>query len=198
VTRESELQAFAELQAELGQNSPREMPVDVAEQLDEPAKPKRKKRVTPKERSLRECRRRGWTAGDVERRIPFPRPRGTTFDLFGVIDIVALVVEIDTAKSYMLGDEPVRRAVSTIGIQACPGDRHADHRAKILAEPRARQWLEVPGNRLELWSWSKHGAHFERPHWDLRVEVFTLDSAWLEQEVDERVDEPADEGDGDE
>jgi hypothetical protein len=145
---------------------------------------RRKKRVTPKERCLRECRRRGWTAGDVERRIPFPRPRGTTFDLFGVIDLVA-IIPAD-------GEHPAR----LIGIQACPGDRHADHRAKILAEPRARRWLEVPTNRLEL-SWSKRGAHFERPRWDVRVEVFTLDSAWSQQEVGEQVDDAADQAGGD-
>lgn len=160
------------------------------EQLEQPAKRKRKKRVTPKERCLRECRRRRWTAGDVERRIPFPRPRGTTFDLFGVIDLVAIVPAEGERSAHM------------IGIQACPGDRHADHRAKILAEPRARQWLEVPGNRLELWSWSKRGAHFERPHWDLRVEVFTLDSAWSQHEVgddvDDRDDHAGEQGEGDE
>lgn len=164
-------------------------------ELEQPAK-RRKKRVTPKARCLQECRRRGWTAGDVERRIPFPRPRGTTFDLFGVIDIVAIVTETDTAKSYEIGGEPARRALGTIGIQACPGDRHADHRVKILAEPRARLWLEVPGNRLELWSWSKRGAHFERPHWDLRVEVFTLDSPWSPV-ADDEVHDDVDGADGD-
>jgi hypothetical protein len=159
---------------------------DAPDAEEPPPARKRKKRVTPKARCLQECRRLGWTAGDVERRIPFPRPRGTTFDLFGVIDLVA-IIPAD-------GEHPAR----LIGIQACPGDRHADHRAKILAEPRARQWLEVPTNRLELWSWSKRGAHFERPHWDLRVEAFSLDSAWSsQQEVGDDVEQPADEADDD-
>lgn len=151
---------------------------------------KRKKRVTPKERCLRECRRRGWTAGDVERRIPFPRPRGTTFDLFGVIDLVA-IVPAEELHGYVNADgSPQYRAAHMIGIQACPGARHADHRVKILAEPRAREWLAVPGNQLELWSWSKRGSHFERARWELRVEAFTLDSAWSSPQLGEVAEDP--------
>lgn len=126
-------------------------------------KKKRKKSKLPSARTLGECRKRGWIAGIVERRIPFPRPRGTTIDLLGIIDIVALDMAAPTGQR-------------TIGIQATTGNggRHAEHRAKILAEPRARQWIEA-GNRLELWSWALQGARGKRKTYTLRVEVFTVE-----------------------
>jgi len=125
---------------------------------------KRKSRATYSARTITECKRRGWIAGNVERRIPFPKPQGTTIDLFGVIDIIACDL------SAPLGQR-------TIGIQATSGGTGgavAPHRAKILAEPRARQWLEA-GNRLELWSWAKQGRGKVK-RWTLRVEVFTAES----------------------
>jgi len=136
---------------------------DAQEASELAPKKKRKKSTLPAARTMDECRKRGWIAGIVERRIPFPRPRGTTLDLFGVIDIIAL----DMAA-------PVGRR--TVGIQATTGNggRHADHRAKILAESRARDWLEA-GNRLELWSWAKQGSAGKRKLWTLRVETFTVD-----------------------
>lgn len=154
------------------------------------------KRQSPTSRSLAECRKRGWPAGVVEKFVKFPPP-GHHVDLFGVIDVVGLVTD----------DESGVRCIATIGIQACAGSGHGARRAKILAEPRARQWIEA-GNRLELWSWSKRGAHFERGRWVLRVEVFTLDSAFTidsawsppsGHEVAEDVDAAADDGahDGD-
>ena len=126
-------------------------------------KKKRNKSKLPSARTLGECRKRGWIAGIVERRIPFPRPRGTTIDLLGIIDIVALDMAAPTGQR-------------TIGIQATTGNggRHAEHRAKILAEPRARQWIEA-GNRLELWSWALQGARGKRKTYTLRVEVFTVE-----------------------
>lgn len=148
-----------------------------------PAK-KRRKGTSPTARTLAECRKRQWPAGVVEKFVRFPPP-GHHVDLFGVIDIVAIVTELDTATSYALGDEPPRKATSTLGIQACAGGNgdHARRRAKILAEPRARQWLEA-GNRLELWSWAKQGARGKAKRWTLRVEVFAAESwfdAWPDQ-----------------
>lgn len=131
-----------------------------APEAEEVAPKKRKKAVPTTARTLAECRRRGWIAGVVERRIPFPKPRGTKIDLFGVIDVVAIAPGVKGA----------------IGIQSTAniGGHHAKHRDKILAEPRARQWLEAD-NRLELWTWAKQGARGKAKRWTLRTEVFTLD-----------------------
>lgn len=135
---------------------------ELAEQLA-PARAKRKKRKsksTYSARTIAECRKRGWIAGNVERRIPFPKPQGTTIDLFGVIDIVAVDI------SAPLGQR-------TIGIQATSGGTggsHSPHRAKILASADAKIWIEG-GNRLELWSWAKQGRGKVK-RWTLRVETY--------------------------
>lgn len=152
-----------------------------APEAEEAAPAKRKpKRKTMTSRALDECRKRGWPAGVVERHIPFPRPQGTTIDLFGVIDVVAIAPG------------------AIVGIQVTSGTNHASRREKILATENARRWIAEGNGRLELWSWSKRGSHFERPHWELRVEVFTLDSAWSQQEVEQEVDHNSDDaGDDD-
>lgn len=130
--------------------------------LESKAKAKRRKsKATYSARTIAECRRRGWLAGNVERRIPFPKPQGTTIDLFGVIDIIALDLSAPVGQR-------------TIGIQATSGGTggsHSPHRAKILAEPRVLDWLAA-GNRLELWSWAKQGAAGKRKTWTLRVETY--------------------------
>ena len=138
-------------------------PDDVDEvRRDVPADPapkaKRKKSTPTTARTLDECRKRGWIAGVVERRIPFPKPRGTKLDLFGVIDVIAIAPGVK----------------GSIGIQSTAniGGHHAKHRDKILAEPRARAWVEAE-NRLELWTWAKQGGLGKRKLWTLRVEVFT-------------------------
>ena len=122
-----------------------------------PVKKKRKKAVPLTARTLVECRKRGWIAGVVERRIPFPKPQGTKFDLFGVIDIIAV-------QPGQLG---------SLGIQATAniGGHHAKHRDKIIAEPRSKIWVDA-GNRLELWSWAKQGARGDRKLWTLRIETY--------------------------
>lgn len=134
-------------------------------------KKKRKSSTSPNARTLAECRKRGWIAQTVER--PWNPHTKVTLDLFGVIDIVA----IEPPNDEILGGPRI------IGIQACSGGRsgadgrgsdHAARRAKILAEPRAKQWVEA-GGRLELWSWSKRGAAGSRKLWTLRVEVFTVE-----------------------
>ena len=132
------------------------------------AKPKRKKTTSPTARTLAECRKRGWPAGVVEKFVRFPPP-GHHVDLFGVLDIVAIVTMVHDA--YQFGDEPPRRGAATIGIQACAGADVGRRRKKILAEPRARQWVEA-GNRLELWSWALQGARGKQKRWLLRVETY--------------------------
>lgn len=150
---------------------------DPENELNAAPRKKRKSSTSPTARTLAECRKRGWIAQVVEQHLPFPKPFGTKRDLFGVIDIVAIVTEL-AGVAYMLGDEPPRKAVGTIGIQATSGNtggEHSKRRAKILAEPRARQWCEA-GNRLEIWSWAKQGARGKAKRWTLRVEVFTVES----------------------
>jgi hypothetical protein len=108
--------------------------------------------MSPTARTLAECRKRGWTAQVVERRIP---GRFISVDLFGVIDIVAI------ADGCILG------------IQATTGAHHANRVAKINAEPRVALWLGA-GARLEVWSWSKGGAQGKRKLWHLRAESVVM------------------------
>lgn len=128
------------------------------------AVPKKRKRssTSPTQRTLAECRKRGYIVQVVERWNPHARKR---IDLFGVIDVVA----IDDGTTI-----PHAGGGRILGIQACSGTDHAKRRAKILAEPRAKQWVEA-GGRLELWSWSKRGERGKQKRWALRVEVFTVE-----------------------
>lgn len=179
----ADLHAFGELQAELGRNAQREVRSDVFEQLEPrddqgdafdearneeldaiPVETKRKKPVSMIQKCNEELRRRGCPYGVVEKFVRFPPP-GHRVDLFGVIDIVALVPG------------------AILGIQASTGKGHAAHRTKILASSKAREWVARNG-RLELWSWALQGARGQRKRWTLRIEAFTRESAWqLDSEV---------------
>ena len=108
--------------------------------------------MTPTARTLAECKRRGWIAGVVERRIPY---KPISIDLFGCIDIVVAMPD------------------GIVGIQACAGASHAARRAKALAEPRLAAWLAA-GARFEVWSWSKRGGRGKRKTWQLRAESLTV------------------------
>ncbi|MCA1833025.1 MAG: hypothetical protein ABR520_11185 [Mycobacteriales bacterium] len=139
-----------------------------------PAKKRRKSSISPTSRTLAECRKRGWIAQVVEQHLPFPKPFGTKRDLFGVIDIVAICPGCPSDFS----DAPFIGRPSIVAIQATSaltGGNHAARRAKILAEPRAKAWVEA-GGRLELWSWSKRGDRGKAKRWTLRVEAFTAES----------------------
>lgn len=139
-----------------------------APEAEEAAPRKKRKSTSPTARCMAELKRRGWTAGIVEKFVGFPPP-GHRVDLFGIIDIVAIVPPTSTGSFCFTPG-------AIIGIQASPGSTHAAHRDKILAEPKAREWLSVPGNRLELWSWSKRGDRGKAKRWTLRVEAFTAES----------------------
>jgi hypothetical protein len=132
-----------------------------------PAKAKRKKSTSPTQRTLAECRKRGWIAQVVERYNPHAKVR---VDLFGVIDLVAIVTASDPTPKGLEGSH----APAILGIQACAGASHAARRDKILAEPRAKGWVEA-GGRLELWSWAKQGDRGKVKRWTLRVEVFSAE-----------------------
>lgn len=110
-------------------------------------------KTSPTQRTLAELRKHGRTSQVVERWNQHARVR---VDLFGVIDLVALAPGV------------------VLGIQACAGASHAARRTKILAEPRAIQWLQA-GAALEIWSWAKQGARGKAKRWTLRVEAITLE-----------------------
>lgn len=129
-------------------------------------KAKRRKAKSPTQRTLDELRKRGWTAQVVER--PWNKFSKVTLDLFGVIDLVAIVP--CTASGGVSNG-------AILGIQATSGSNHASRRTKILAEPRAKEWVDA-GGRLELWTWSQrvaykaNGSKAMRPAWTLRVETY--------------------------
>jgi hypothetical protein len=107
---------------------------------------------SPTQRTLAECKKRGWTAQVVERFNTFTKRR---IDLFGVIDIIAITPE------------------GIMAIQATSGQtggNHSTRMAKIKAEPRAKQWIDA-GGKFEVWSWAKRGAAGKRKLWTLRVEA---------------------------
>ena len=109
--------------------------------------------MSPTQKSLAECRERGWTCQVVERWIPQARRR---IDFLGVIDIIALT------------------GTGILGIQACAGASHAARRTKAMALPGLRAWLEC-GGVFAIWSWSKRGARGKRKVWTLREERITTE-----------------------
>lgn len=120
----------------------------------EPKPAKRKsKAASPTARTLAECRRRGWLAGVVERRLP---KQFVTVDLFGFIDIVAL------------DGRPGVLAIQATGETA---SGNVSLRLRKIREERAdnaRAWLAA-GNRIEVWGWGKRGGAGKRKLWTLRV-----------------------------
>jgi len=107
---------------------------------------------SPTQRSLAECRRRGWLAAVVERWNPHAKVRQ---DLFGCIDILAVT------------------PTGPLGIQACAGASHAARRTKALSEPRLTTWLGA-GCTFAVWSWSKRGSRGKRKQWALREEFILV------------------------
>lgn len=105
--------------------------------------------MSPTQRTLAECRKRGWIAQVVERWNPHARIRQ---DLFGCIDILALTPD------------------GILGIQACAGPSHAARMAKALREERLQRWRDA-GGLFAVWSWSKRGARGKRKTWTLRTEA---------------------------
>lgn len=108
---------------------------------------------SPTQRSLAECRKRGWIAQVVEKWNPHARVRQ---DLFNCIDIVAITPD------------------GILGIQACAGASHAARAAKMRAEPKTLAWLKA-GAFLTVWSWSKRGPRNKAKHWTLREEVIAIE-----------------------
>lgn len=122
--------------------------------------------VSPTQRALAECKRRGYEAQVVERFNSFTKRR---HDLFGCIDIVAVTpapppapTMVDEEGPFSLG--PPGRI---IGIQVTSGTNHAARIAKIKAEPRMAAWAKA-GGLLWVWSWALRGGRGKRKTYQLR------------------------------
>lgn len=100
---------------------------------------------SPTQRSLQYCRKQGWVAGVTERWNSYVKIRQ---DLFGFIDIIMLDGGI-------------------LAIQATTISNMAARRKKILAEHRARSWLDAGGG-IEVWGWAKRGKVGKRKLWTLK------------------------------
>ena len=96
-------------------------------------------RTSPTQRTMALLRRDGVTCAVVEKWLQYVGPHGVRQDLFGFIDVIALV--------------PGR---GIVGIQCCARSGHAEHRRKIVEErtEEAQTWLEC-GGEIEIWSWAK-------------------------------------------
>lgn len=116
--------------------------------------------LSPTQRTLKALRDEGAICGIVERFNIHVGPHGIRQDLFGFIDLIALV--------------PGR---GIVGVQCCAGSGHAAHRTKILENETAPEWLKS-GGKVEIWSWSKRkvkrGGVAER--WMPKVEEITVDN----------------------
>jgi len=117
-------------------------------------------KTSPTQRTVAECKRRGWLVQNVEQTIRIPGGRTFKRDLFGGIDLVA----IDDA-----GERPL-----LIGIQTTSGAHHADRRAKLLALEPLKRWV-MTGAELHVWTWAKQGPRGKRKTWTLRIEPITVD-----------------------
>jgi len=102
--------------------------------------------MSPTERTLAECKRRGWPCQVVERFCIYSKRR---IDLFGIIDILAIT------------------PTGILGIQATSGTNHSARVAKADEEPRLLAWLRA-GGRFAVWSFAKRGAKGKRKLWHLR------------------------------
>ncbi len=134
-------------------------------ETETPAKNKRKKPASksPTQRALAILKKEGHVACVAERYNAFAGPPGmrchacgknrvgSRSDLFGFIDIVYLT------------------KTSTVGLQVTDSTSHSGHKKKILAEPRALDWLRA-GNLIELWSFGLKGGRGEVKRWVLRKE----------------------------
>ncbi len=112
---------------------------------------KKKSSTSPTARTLQLCRKVGWEAGVVERRLP---KCFITVDLFGFVDVVAL-----DGQRF-------------VGIQTTSGDNMASRVTKTLAEPRAMLWLQH-GGRIIIHGWVQR---LPSKRWECRErELFEAD-----------------------
>lgn len=107
------------------------------------------------QRTLKVLREAGWTAQVVEKWIA---PAKRRVDLFGFGDIVAIKANRRGARLIQVGwDKDAAR-----------------HRLGMLENDKVADWLST-GNRVELWSWGKHGPRGKRKLWTPAIEEFIQD-----------------------
>ena len=128
--------------------------------------------MSPTQRALAECKKRGYEAQVVERFNTYTKRR---HDLFGCIDIVAVqpapppALTMDTDEGRIELGPPGR----IIGIQVTSGTNHAARIAKIKAEPRMAAWAKA-GGLVWVWSFAKRGARGKAKRWTLRESEVVL------------------------
>ena len=107
--------------------------------------------ASPTQRTLIQVRKLGGIAQVVEKWNPYAKIRQ---DLFGCIDIVALVP-----------------GQAVLGIQATSGSNVSSRVTKSKATPAIRRWLES-GALFEVWGWTQPTK--TRRTWALRVVTLSL------------------------
>ena len=105
-------------------------------------------KTSPTQRTLQECKRRGWPAEVVEKFNFYTKRKR---DLFKFIDIIAITPD------------------GVLGIQATTGAHHADRAAKASAQEHYGAWVKVA--KFAIWTWSKRGERGKRKLWTLREEA---------------------------
>lgn len=116
--------------------------------------------TSPTERTLSHCRELGWQVDVAEKTVPYSQRKR---DLFGFIDVVALIPKEDGG--------------GIMGIQVTSGSNHAARVKKILKECdiAADCWL-LAGGLIEVWSWSKRKRKGpDGKFWVLRRQAITPD-----------------------
>ena len=101
--------------------------------------------MTPTDRTMAYLRGLGYEVAVVEKWNAYTRTR---HDLYGFADLLAM------------------RGIELLAVQATSTGNVSARVKKILAEPRARKWLEPGSQRfLTVIGWSKKGARGKRKTW---------------------------------
>ena len=111
-------------------------------------------KVTPKQRSLKYLRDRGFDCWDVEKFIGAIKCRQ---DCFGFGDILAINMD------------------DTVMVQTTTGSNVAAHITKILENKYARKWLMSSRRHIVVHGWRMIGDRGKRKTWQVREEWIRLD-----------------------
>jgi hypothetical protein len=123
------------------------------------------------QRSLKSLSDNGWMCHIVEKFLPargnmkFPR----RIDAYGFGDILACKPLGEFGQAANAQTTDVARLAMIALVQCCPGTSHAEHKAKILNEPKFLRW-KAAGGLVKLHSWSKKGPRGKAKRWTLREE----------------------------
>lgn len=114
-------------------------------------------KTSPSQRSLAFLRSQGWTCAIVEHWNAHIMRRQ---DLYGFGDVLCCragsgIMIVQTTSDQSSGNSSARRH-------------------KIIAEPRAKAWLEA-GARISIHAWAKRGERGKRKLWTCREVEITLD-----------------------